>query len=166
VQLTFGLLLLLLTAVLQCTALASLLTGPRPDLVLLVVLAWSIVRGLTEGAIFGILGGLALDIMSAGPFGLFTMLLGAIGSLAAVGEANLFRGSLPFYIVSAALVTMVYYVGVALGLQASGLETYGFARFVQHVVPGSLWNALMMPFVFVLVRRGIRMLGGWRQLEL
>jgi rod shape-determining protein MreD len=156
----------LLTAVVQCTALASFLTGPRPDLVLLVVLAWSIARGVTEGAIFGILGGLALDVLSAGPFGLFTVLLGAIGTLAAIGEANLFRGSLPLYVVTAALVTMIYYIGVALGLQVSGLETYGFARFVQQVVPGSLWNALMMPFFFVLVRRGIRVLGGWRQLEL
>ena len=153
-------------AVLQCTALSSLLAGPRPDLVLLVVLAWSIVRGLTEGAIFGILGGLALDVLSAGPFGLFTVLLGAIGTLTAIGEANLFRGSLPLYVVTAAVITLIYYIGVALGLQASGLETYGFASFVQQVVPGATWNALLMPFVFVLVRRGVRILGGWRQLEL
>ena len=61
-QLGFGILALVLAAIVQSTAAQHLDGGPRPDLVLLLVLAWSMLRGLTEGIIGGIAGGLALAI--------------------------------------------------------------------------------------------------------
>ena len=40
----------------------------QPDLTLLVVGAWSLRRGVEEGAVWAVVGGIVLDLMSAGPF--------------------------------------------------------------------------------------------------
>jgi rod shape-determining protein MreD len=165
-QLTFGLAILALAAIVQSTALNQLFEGPRPDLVLVLVLAWSMVRGLAEGTVGGIAGGLALDLLSAAPFGLHTALLGCIGSLTALGEANLFRGNLPIFVTAAALATVMLHGGALLFLQAAGQQTFPLARFVQFIVPTAALNALLMPLAFSLVQRGVRALSGWRQLEL
>ena len=165
-QLLFGLVLLAFAALVQATILTQMPYGIRPDLVLLCVLAWSIVRGLSEGTVGGIAGGLALDLLSAVPFGLHTALLGMMGTLTALGEANLFRGSLPLFSITAALATVVLHAGSALILQATGQQTVGLMRFVQFVVPVAFLNALLMPGVYVVVQRTVRSLGGWRQLEL
>ena len=165
-QLAFGVGLLVSAAILQATVLNRVFGAIRPDAVLLVVLAWSINRGLTEGSIGGILGGLALDTVSAAPFGLHAGLLGAIGSLTALGEENLFRGNVVLFAVTAALATVVLHVGSLLVLQAAGHQAPGLVRVVQFVVPTALLNAALMPLVYTLVRRGVRALAGWRRLEL
>lgn len=165
-QLAFGVALLVGAALFQATFLDRLFGAVRPDLVLLVVLAWSINRGLTEGSIGGILGGLALDTLSAAPFGLHTGLLGAIGSLTALGEENLFRGNVLLFAVTAALATLVLHGGALLVLQASGQQAPGLPRFIQFVVPAALLNGALMPLAYTLVRRGVRALAGWRRLEL
>jgi rod shape-determining protein MreD len=165
-QLAFGLTAFAVAAIMQATTLSSVSGTPRPDLVLLLVLAWSMLRGLPEGTVGGIAGGLALDLLSAAPFGLHAGLLGMIGALTALGEANLFRGNVPLFLVTAGLGTLVLHGGSLLLLQAAGQQAIGPSRFVEFVVPTALLNALLMPFVFVLVQRSVRALAGWRQLEL
>ncbi len=165
-QLLFGVLLIVFAALSQATLVNRMMGPVRPDLVLLVALAWSINRGLTEGSIGGIVGGLALDLTSAVPFGLHTGLLGALGSLTALGEENLFRGNLALFAITAALATILLHGGSVLLLQAAGQQSIGLLRFVELVVPTALLNALLMPLAYTLVRRGVRALAGWRQLEL
>ena len=165
-QLGFGVLVLALAAVAQATAAEHLSGAPRPDLVLLLVLAWSMLRGLTEGTIGGVAGGLALDLLSSAPFGLHTALLGLIGSFTALGESNLYRGNTLLFLTTAALATLFMHGGSVLVLQAAGLQATGFLRFVQFTVPTMALNALLMPLAFVLVQRFVRALEGWRQLEL
>jgi rod shape-determining protein MreD len=165
-QLAFGFVLLVFSALVQATLVNQAFSGPRPDVVLLVVLAWGIVRGVTEGSIAGIVAGLALDTLSATPFGLHTGLLGAIGSLTALGEENLFRGNLPLFAVTAALATVVLHGGSVLVLQATGQQTSNAFGFVQFVVPTAVLNAVLMPLFYTVIRRGVRALAGWRRLEL
>lgn len=165
-QFAFGMVVLALGAIVQATLLHDIFGGGRPDLVLLLVLSWSILRGSTEGTIGGIVGGLALDLLSAVPFGLHTSLLGLIAALTALGEANLFRGSLPLFVITAALASVLLHGGTLLILQAAGQQTLSLPRFAQFVVPAALLNALLMPFAFTLFQRAVRALGGWRQLEL
>jgi rod shape-determining protein MreD len=165
-QIAFGLIVVSSAAIVQATVLNRIIGEPRPDLVLLLVLAWSMIRGLDEGTVGGIAGGLALDLLSAAPFGVHTGLLGLIGSLTALGESNLFRGNLPIFVTTAALATVALHGGSFLVLQAAGQQTFGLPRFVQFVVPTAALNALLMPLVFMLVQRAVRALGGWRQLEL
>ncbi len=41
--------------------------GVHPDLVTLAVLSWSLLRGTREGAVWAVIGGMGLDLLSAGP---------------------------------------------------------------------------------------------------
>jgi rod shape-determining protein MreD len=45
--------------------------GIHPDLVLLLVIGWSALRGMEEGATWAFIGGISLDILSSAPFGVF-----------------------------------------------------------------------------------------------
>ena len=70
----------------------------RPDLVLVVVLAWAMLRGSIEGAIVGFLGGMLLDSVTYTPFGINTALFGLIGYCAGLPEVNVYRGNLPYFL--------------------------------------------------------------------
>ena len=45
----------------------------RPDLMLVLVVAWSLLRGVEEGLLWAFIGGVLLDLLSVGPFGGFTV---------------------------------------------------------------------------------------------
>ena len=159
-------LLLLGAGVLQSTLMTRVdLFGGRPDLVLLVVIAWAMQRGPSEGIVAGIAGGFVLDSLSGTPFGVHTVLLGIIGFCSSLGESALYRGSLPLFLGAAALASVAYHVALALALQMLGWQPPGLARFTQVAAPSALLNALLMPGAFWLVRRSMRWFRGWRRLE-
>ena len=139
--------------------------GGRANFVLIMVVAWSMLRGIYEGALAGLLGGLALDMVSGTPFGLYTCTLSIIGMVTALGEATLHRGSLALFLGTAVLVTVSYHGAVVLVLQALGWEMPGLTRFVRSLVPTVVINAALMPLAFAMAQRLFRGLSGWRQLE-
>ena len=74
--------LLTIVALVQNAWLSSVsLWGARLDLMLLIVLCWTIVRGVNEGMIWGFVGGLIIDLLSGGPVGAYTLALLGVGSL-------------------------------------------------------------------------------------
>ena len=138
----------------------------RPDLVLVVVIAWAMLRGSGEGAFVGFLGGMLLDSVTYTPFGINTALFGLIGYAVGLPEVNAYRGNIPYFMGVAAVATIVYHTLYFLILQALGnlmpplLETYATA------VPAALLNALLVPPMFIVCRRLVRALAGWSQLRL
>src|ERR1051326_1069336 len=138
----------------------------RPDLVLVVVLAWSMLRGSGEGAFVGFLGVLLLDSVTYTQFGTNPALFGLIGYCIGLPEVNAYRGNLPYFLGIGILATLAYHTLYFLILQALGnlmpplLETYATA------LPAALLNALLVLPTFVLCRRLVRALAGWTQLRL
>ena len=138
----------------------------RPDLVLVVVLAWAMLRGSGEGAAVGFLGGLLLDCLTYTPFGINTALFGLIGYCAGLPEVSAYRGALPYFLAVSAVATVVYHTLYFLSLQALGnsmpplIETYATA------LPAAILNAILVPPTFLLCRRLVRALAGWTQLRL
>jgi rod shape-determining protein MreD len=158
--------LLVLAALAEATLVHRLeLAGGRANLVLLLVVAWSLQRGIEEGALAGLAGGLALDMLGGTPFGLYTAILTVIGAVTALGEATLYRGSLALFFGTAVLVTVSYHGALVLALQVLGHELPSFPRLIRSLVPTVLVNAALMPIVFILAQRLFRALSGWRQLE-
>ena len=49
------------------------INGVHPDLVLVLVIGWVTLQGWQEGIIWGLIGGLSLDFISAAPFGIFSL---------------------------------------------------------------------------------------------
>src|ERR1700737_4859067 len=92
----------------------------RPDLVLVVVLAWAMLRGSGEGAFVGFLGGALLDSVAYTPFGVNSALCGLLGYFTGLPEVNAYRGNLPYFLGTAALITIIYHTLYFLILQALG----------------------------------------------
>ena len=166
--------LLIYGAVLVLAALAESTMGYRMDalgggrinLVLVLVAAWSLVGGTQDGLLAGLVGGMALDLMSGTPFGLHTVLLGLIGWGTAVGGGTLERGGLALLFGTAVLTTVAYYGMMVLVLRILGWDLPGLMRFVNVLVPTIVLNALLMPFAAAFARRLNRALSSWRRLEL
>lgn len=127
--------------------------GATPEFMLLAVVSWSLLRGGREGAIWGFLGGLMLDLLSGGPFGAILLPLVLAGYLSGLGEINVFRASflLPSLVVLGA--TLFYSVMELVLLQLLG-QPIGWELAISHVVlPALLLNTLALPFVYLPLRR-------------
>jgi rod shape-determining protein MreD len=144
----------------------DVLGGGRINLVLVMVAVWSLVRGVQDGLLAGVVGGLALDLMSGTPFGLYTLLLGLIGGGTAIGGGSLTRGGLALLFGTAVLTTVAYHGVTVLVLRVLGWDFPGLMHLVNVLVPTIFLNALAMPFAASFARRLDRALSSWRRLEL
>lgn len=158
---------LLLLAVLAQSMSGSLLIqfGSRPDLPLLVVVSWAMLRGSTEGAIVGFIGGVLLDSVSYTPFGLNGALLGILGYATGLVETGAYRGNMPVFLAAGAVATLLYHAGEFLGLQAFRVPMPPASALVQLAIPAAVMNALLLVPLFLLCRRLVRALSGWRELQ-
>jgi rod shape-determining protein MreD len=138
----------------------------RPDFVLVVILAWSMLRGSGEGAFVGFLGGVWLDSVTYTPFGVNSALMGLIGYCTGLPEVNVYRGNLPYFLGTAAIATLAYHTLYFLLLQAMGLGLPPIIETYATAFPAALLNALLLAPTFVLCRRLLRALAGWTQLRL
>jgi rod shape-determining protein MreD len=125
----------------------------RPDPVLLLVVSFSVARGMEEGVIAGIVGGLLLDTLSAIPFGVATITMGIIGFTTGIGEANVYRTNFVICLVAVFLATVFYHSIVMLSLQAIGWNVEWISTLALQTIPGAVFNAALAPLVFPLVRR-------------
>jgi len=145
--------LLLATALDTTIAPYLSLIGIRPDLVLLVVVATSIVRGGEEGIVWGILGGLLLDLYTGLPFGLSIIALAITAYVTKVGEDNLFSNILVLPLAAAFVGTMIYDLILMAGLQAAGWSIDWGEELLHVVVPSAFLNAILMPVIYVIIRQ-------------
>jgi rod shape-determining protein MreD len=159
--------LLAVAALLQSVLGPSLpLVRGRPDLVLVVVIAWSMLRGSGEGAFVGFLGGLLLDSVAYTPFGINAALFGLIGYCIGLPEVNVYRGNLPYFLGITAVATLVYHTLYFLLLQAMGYSMPPLIETYAAALPAAVLNALLVPPTFIVCRRLVRALAGWTQLRL
>lgn len=86
----------------------------RPDLVLIVVVCWSLKKGPAGGWWAGITGGFLIDLFTAGMLGLHTLSLASAGWLAAQASRSLYRGHLNTRVLMVALASLaaglIYYL--------------------------------------------------------
>jgi len=158
---------LFVAALLQSVLGPSLpLVRGRPDFALVVVMAWAMLRGSTEGAIVGFLAGLLLDSVEYTPFGVQSALLGLTGYLVGLPQVNAYRGNGPYFLAIAVLATLGYHTLLFLLLQARGLGMPPLIETYATALPAAILNALLLVPTFVLCRRLLRALSGWTQLRL
>ena len=141
------------------------LGGGRLNLVLVLVTAWSLVRGPLDGLLVGLAGGLVLDLMSGAPFGLHTILLGMLGAATAIGGGTLERGGLALLFGTTVFTTIAYHGLMVLILRLFGWDFPGLMRFVNVLVPTIILNVLFMPVAAALARRVDRLTSSWRRME-
>ena len=143
----------LLLALAQTTVLGNtLVLGVHMNLLLVFAIAWVLRRGLSEGLMIGLLGGVILDVSSAAPFGTWIASLAVAISLAALGEVNVFQGAWFLkYVVVAGAVVLANLVSITV-LRVAGYDPILLRSLGRVIVPELFVHILLMPVMYGLVK--------------
>lgn len=155
-----GLALLLGAVLFQLTWVPHLAVfGLEPNPALLIVAAWTWLRGGRAGVAWALAAGLLLDLGSSGPPGIHAIaLLAATYSVGAI-RARLDEGRVVVPAAAAAVASIIYGLIVIAGGQIFGqsLPSPAVARVL--LLGGGVYNALAMPLFLLALRRVERLLG-------
>lgn len=126
--------------------------GVAPNLILDIVVAQALLQGTRAALVWALIGGLWLDLLSGGPFGMYTLGLLAAAWVTGIGGRTVYRNHLLLTIamVLAATVAqgLVHLVMLSLANGIDGLDLPALARVLALE---GLVNAGMMLFVYPLV---------------
>jgi rod shape-determining protein MreD len=148
-----GLPLLALAAALQATVLAHWpILGGVPDLVLLVVLGWTLAGDWPGGITWGFTGGVFLDLLSGGPFGAFTTGLTLMAYLASLSEGRFWRSHVLLPLATVGLATLGLHLINLTFLAAAGYPVQWGADLLRFTLPALLLNTLAMLPVYHALR--------------
>jgi rod shape-determining protein MreD len=141
--------LLLTIALLQTTALPALkILGVKPELMLLVVLAWSLLRGTEEGLMWAFVGGLMLDLFSGGPLGASALALVVVSFLSGLTEGSVARTSFVLPIGAALAGTLLYQGLFLLVVRLTRGPVPWADSLFRTALPSLAVNVLLMPLIF------------------
>lgn len=116
-SLLLGFPLMLMAALLQATILPRLrILGGQPDLVTLIVLAWSILDREQEGMVWAFVGGICLDLLSGTPLGISSLAMVPIAYAVGLTELTVYRNNYLLPVALAALCGLGYHVIIVLAL--------------------------------------------------
>jgi rod shape-determining protein MreD len=148
-----GLPLLALAAVVQATVLARFrLAGGTVDLVLLLALSWTLIGEWQGGAIWGLIGGLFLDLLSGGPLGANALGLVPVAYLASLSEGRFWRSHVLLPLATVLLGTVLYHLIYLAALAATGHAVDWLGALARVTLPAVLLNTLLMLPVYHLLR--------------
>ncbi len=122
--------------------------GVEPELMLMVVVSWSLLRGTGEGMVWALIGGVSLDLLSGAPFGMMTVALLVVSFLSGLGERSVFRTHILLPVVMALVTTLLYDLIILLILALTGRPVAWTDSVVHVVLPSALINTLLIPLVF------------------
>ncbi len=142
-----------LVVVVQATLTARIrLLGASPDLLLAVVVAWGLLRGIGTGIAWSFVGGLLFDVAAGMPVGTSSLALMTVCFLTGLGESNLFQGNVFLPVIVVALATPLH-AGIVLltqQLRHSHIDWTGVA--VQIVLPELVLNMATVVLVYPVLR--------------
>jgi rod shape-determining protein MreD len=145
--------LLLGVAILQTGLMPHLVVwGVFPDLPVLVVSSWALLRGRWQGMVWGFVAGVAVDLLSDAPFGAAALALMAVGWLSGLGRATVFRAHVALPLAAVFLATFVYDFVFLLTTWISGQGVDWLNSLFRIALPSALVNASLALPVFWIVR--------------
>jgi rod shape-determining protein MreD len=140
---------MVLIALVQDSALVPVtILGGHPDLVLLAVVAWGLLRGSAEGMIWAFIGGIVLDLLSGGPLGGITLALLIVAFLAGRQWGSELGSTYVQLVLLTIVVTFLYHVVLLLVLSWADHPVdwiYGLSRVAG---PSTVVNAAVVPLVY------------------
>jgi rod shape-determining protein MreD len=152
--------LIVILVVFQSSAMPHLaIRGVFPNLPLLLVLSWSLLRGARSGVAWAFVVGVLLDLLSGAPFGSATFSLMAVSVLSAWGEATINRGHVVLLLLAGFLATVVYGLLFLLAVRVSGYAVAWLDSLIRTILPTAAMNAVLLPVVFWLLGRVHRRFG-------
>ncbi len=125
----------------------------RPDLILVIVLAWTLVYGPKEGVVMAFAGGIWLDLFSGGFMGASSLALIAAVLPAGSGYTTLFRTHFLVPLVTGAVGTVLF-SAVSLGiLYLLGQATLFLPMMTRLVPPAVFYNTVLLLLISPLLNR-------------
>ena len=148
--------LLLLALGLAALAQVSLLpaievAGVWPDLTLVIVVAWTLLRGVRSAIIWALVAGVWLDLISGSPFGMYTLGLVAATLVAGLGGRTIFRSHLLLAIGMVAAATVVQNLIQLLMLWFAGAAIALPDALLRLTLPEVAYNMVAMVIVYPLL---------------
>jgi rod shape-determining protein MreD len=145
--------LLALLVALQTSFVPSLRVGPAiPELVVVWVICWAVIRGRAEALPWALAGGLMLDLLSALPPGSHLLALALVAYLADLGH-RFMEGSTALFVGLAVVLGSILYGSLL--LLASGFGTHRAELVTMlggQVLPTAAYNLVLTVPVFLVLR--------------
>lgn len=141
-----------LAALIQVSLLPAMrIAGVYPNLPLVVVVAWALLRGTRSAIIWAIIAGLWLDLLSSRAFGGYTLGLVLAAYLAGLAAQTMYRPTVLLALVMAGAITIVQ-DGVQLALHWLSGGTFSPPdALLRLVLPEIVYNSAVMLVVFPLL---------------
>ncbi len=146
-------LVMLVAALVQATLVSRIrFLGACPNLILVMVVSWALLKGVLTALPIAFVAGLFFDLLAGLPLGVSSLGLMATTFLAGLGTRRVFASNVlwPAFIV--ALATPVYAFFVLTVLQFTGLKVDWAEMAVQVVAPELVLNVLLTLVVYPTMR--------------
>ena len=129
---------------LQMTVFSRMSVGSAaPELVLLSVVAWSLVRGPAEGMFWGFAGGLLYDLASGNPIGVSALSMLAVAAVAGLLAGWIFGSNPLLPILAMCIATMVYFIINGFLLATLHYPTDWQALMIDVAAPTAIANGVL-----------------------
>ena len=127
------------------------ISGVHPDLVLLLIVGWIILRGLKEGLVWALIGGLCLDLASGAPFGVFTLTMLLVALAANLSHGRVFGSSIVLPLSLTFPLSLLFNGLALLFLALLGRPVLWSDAFFNVLLPLAIFNTAVMMLVFPLL---------------
>ncbi len=153
-------LIVLMLPILALLAVVQAVIGPhlalfqvKPNLILLLVLAWTLIRGRREGMFIGFLGGIWLDLLGLSVLGLSSLALVAASFLAGLGRHQVLTTHILVLAWVAVLGTLVFTTVFHLMLALIQADGIWLAELVSGLWAQILFQTALMLLLVPFLRR-------------
>jgi rod shape-determining protein MreD len=148
-----SLLILAVTVIVQGTLLARFrLFGASPNLLLVVVVCWSLLHTVSEGLLWAFVGGLGVDLIAGLPLGSTPLALMPTCFLAGLGRSSIFTNSVLLPALLVALATLIFgWINLIL-LNARGVPVDWVGSALRVMLPELALNVLLALVIYPVLR--------------
>ena len=147
--------IIVVALLIQLTLINSItILGLKPDLIMVVVVVFSLLKGEKEGTISGFASGLLQDIFSTGLLGINALVKTVIGFICGILKEKIFHEHILFLIpIITFIASFIQNILIFSLLRAFGIE-YNLAWSLKQVaLPEALYSSLLSPFIFLAINK-------------
>ena len=121
----------------------------QPNVVLVLILVWSALRGLPEGLTWAFAVGVVLDVLAIDPLGTNALALLGVVLLAGLSRRRFFQSSLIFPMALAVVATVLH--GVGLLLLRGAADAIPLSTLLRFILLQAVLNAIVVPPLYLVV---------------
>jgi rod shape-determining protein MreD len=145
---------LTLVVLIQAALLARVrIFGAQPNLLLVVVVCWSLLAGVTQGLVIAFVGGLLLDLIAGLPLGASSLALMPVCFLASIGRSSVYHNNSWLPVLLVALATPLHAWLLLLTRQLRGAPIDWLGTTTHLVLPEIALNVVLALIMIRVLRR-------------